>query len=224
MSERYGLDPSGAIARPDGTVLDPWQWLWRTTSDPIGGPWDLTARDALSHLASTGTVRRLPVAVIGPREATETQLATAEELGGALARLGLTVICGGKGGVMEATARGVTQGGGLAVGILPDGDWRAANPYIGLPLATGLNEARNAVIAKAAVALIAVGGSFGTLTEVAYGRHFGKPVIGLAGAPVVDGVVEVASVDAALSTLASALLALPGMSGQRCNKFTKHES
>lgn len=215
MEERYGISPSGAIARTDGRLLDSWNWLWQPAGDRSPGPCDLSAVEAIAHLARSGKARRLPVAVIGPREATVEQMVLAEATGRALGALNLTVICGGKGGVMEAAARGVSAAGGLAVGILPDGDWRAANPFIGLPLATGLSEARNAVIAKAAVALIAIGGSFGTLTEVAYGRHFDKPVIGLAGAPAVDGVMTVATADEAVSLLAEALLTLPGMEADR---------
>jgi hypothetical protein len=146
------------------------------------------------------------VGVIGPREASHVRLATAEELGHALGGLGLTVMCGGKGGVMEAVCRGAKAAGGLTVGVLPDSDWRGANDFVDLPIATGLSEARNAVIAKAAVALIAVGGSYGTLTEVAYGLHFGKTVLGLCDPPLVEGLERVPDVPCAIARLAAGLL------------------
>ena len=116
-------------------------------------------------------------------------MATAEAVGAGLAVLGLTVLCGGREGVMEAVCRAAAQAGGLTVGLLPDDDWRAANSHVRVPLATGIGVARNAVIARAALALVAIGGGTGTLSEVAFGLQFGRPVFGLAGAPRVEGVV-----------------------------------
>jgi uncharacterized protein (TIGR00725 family) len=146
--------------------------------------------------------------VIGPREASPAQLALAEEVGRGLARMGLVVVCGGRQGVMEATCRGVAAAGGSSIGILPEADPAMANPHVGIVLATGIGEARNALIARAAFCLIAIGDSFGTLSEVAFGRQFGKRVVGLAGAARVDGVVHVADAQSALAEVARAALAL----------------
>lgn len=209
----YRLGAAGAVYRLPGSRLDPWAWRWAAVPD--GPPADAVpagAVQALAHLAPADGVRRLPVAVIGPRAATADQAAIAQTLGHRLGGLGLTVVCGGKGGVMAAVAKGARAAGGLTVGLLPDADWRGANPDVMLPIATGLSEARNVVIARCAVVLVAVGGSYGTMTEIAYGLHFGRTVIGLAGAPALDGLELVADVDAAVARLAEALLTLPGMS------------
>lgn len=205
----------GRVWNADGRRLDPWAWRW--SPEPEAVPAAAATSDAQAALAAlaggeSGAVRRLPVGVIGPREATAEQVVAAEALGRGLGGLGVTVLCGGKSGVMEALCRGAHDAGGLTVGLLPDSDWRGANRFVTLPIATGLSEARNAVIAKAAVALVAVGGSYGTLTEVAYGLHFGKPVFGLCDPPSVEGLERVASVAQALACVADSLLALAEMS------------
>ncbi|HVF62521.1 MAG TPA: TIGR00725 family protein [Casimicrobiaceae bacterium] len=131
---------------------------------------------------------RVPIGVIGPRQASSEQLAIAYAVGEGLAARGYPVLCGGREGVMEAVCRGVASRGGIAIGLLPDGDWASANAYVTLAVATGLGEARNAVIARGAFCLIAVGDSLGTLSEVALGLHFGKRVFGLCGAAAIAGV------------------------------------
>jgi len=143
----------------------------------------------------SGTSLRAPIGVIGPREATEEQLAAAEAIGAGLAAMGLTVLCGGRQGVMEATCRGVAREGGISVGLLPEPDASAANPYVTIALATGIGEARNALVARAAHCLVAIGDSYGTLSEVALGLQFSKTVIGLAGAARVPGVRHVDGVE-----------------------------
>jgi uncharacterized protein (TIGR00725 family) len=139
----------------------------------------------------SGHPRRVPIGVIGPRDATPAQLAAATEVGELLARCGLVVICGGRQGVMQAVCEGVARNGGTSIGLLPDTDPALANPYVTVAVACGIGEARNALIARAALCLIAIGDSYGTLSEVALGRHFGKRVIGLEGAARVEGVVHV---------------------------------
>ncbi len=120
----------------------------------------------------------------------------ARELGKELARRGAVVVCGGLGGVMAAVAQGVQEGGGVCLGILPDGDRRRANPYLTYSIATNLGHARNILIAHSAEALIAVDGSYGTISEAAVGLKLGKPVIGLQvdwdlpGMQRADGVAE----------------------------------
>jgi uncharacterized protein (TIGR00725 family) len=147
----------------------------------------------------SGHPLRVPIGVIGPRAATAAQLAVAEGLGEGLASRGYVVVCGGREGVMEAVCRGVAARGGIAVGLTPDTDPALANPHAAVVLATGIGEARNAIIARASFCLIAVGDSHGTLSEVALGLHFGKTVIGIAGAAQLPGVESATSTDDALS-------------------------
>jgi len=119
------------------------------------------------------------IAVVGGSSATPQEAAAAEGVGRALGERGAILICGGRGGVMEAACRGAKEAGGFTVGILPGADVREANPYVDLPIATGMGQARNLIIACTAQAVIAVGGSFGTLSEIAYALRFGVPVVGL---------------------------------------------
>ena len=100
-------------------------------------------------------------------------------MGELLAQHGAIVICGGLGGVMEAVCRGAKSKGGLTVGILPGQDASTANPWVDIPVVTGLGEARNVIVAKSAQAVIAIGGGYGTLSEIAYALKSGIPVIGL---------------------------------------------
>ena len=124
------------------------------------------------------------VAVIGAGEAADGARAQAHALGAALAGAGAIVVCGGHGGVMESAARGAVEAGGLTVGILPGTDASEANPWITVPLPTGMGEARNALVVRAAEAVIAVGGEWGTLSEIALARKMGIPVATLGAAPV----------------------------------------
>lgn len=167
------------------------------------------AKDALRWLSRDGGARALPVAVVGPRSANAVQLATAEAVGRALAELGVPLLTGGRKGVMEAASRGAFNAGGLTIGFIPDEDWRAANPYVTLPLATGLGPARNVLIARSAEALIAIGGEYGTLSEMAFGMHFGKPVFSLCDAPAVVGVTVCTDVEDCMTRLAESLLRCP---------------
>ncbi len=213
LSKKFFVDPTtGTVHREDGAAFDPWLWQWRAGGTPPPEPAASAAEEALGAIMRSAKARRVPVGVIGPREATKKQESTAEVLGGRLGALGLTVICGGREGIMAAIAKGVRNGGGLSVGLLPGSDWRGANADIELPIATGLGEARNMIIAKSCAVLVAIGGSYGTLSEVAYGLHFGKLVLGLEGAPDVEGVRHVDSVEDAVSALAMHLLSEPNLS------------
>lgn len=168
--------------------------------------------DVLSAAAwlqkESGHPLRVPVGVIGPREATQEQLATALHVGELLADCGFVVICGGRHGVMQAVCEGVARAGGTSIGLLPDTDPAQANPFVTVALATGIGEARNALIARAAFCLVAIGDSFGTLSEVALGRQFGKLVVGLDGAAQVDGVRHVADAREAVERVAAAALGI----------------
>ena len=119
------------------------------------------------------------VAVIGGGEVDPEVAALAYEVGWELARRRAVVICGGLGGVMEAVARGVQEAGGVSIGILPDPDRHRANPYLTYTIPTNLGHARNVVIVHAADAVIAVDGSYGTISEAAIALKLGKPVVAL---------------------------------------------
>jgi len=119
------------------------------------------------------------IAVVGAGQATVEQEADAEAAGRTLAESGAVVVCGGLGGVMEAACRGARDAGGTTLGILPGADRAAANPWVSVAVATGLGEARNALVVRAADAVVAVGGEFGTLSEIALALKAGKPVVGV---------------------------------------------
>ena len=116
------------------------------------------------------------IAVCGASAATDPEIRVAEAVGRLLAARGAVVVCGGLGGVMEGVCRGAAGAGGLTVGLLPGDDPEAANPGVGLALATGLGELRNGLIARACRGMIAIGGGYGTLSEVAFMLRLGRPV------------------------------------------------
>jgi len=119
------------------------------------------------------------IAVIGGSKPAPGEAELAEEVGRELAGRGVVVICGGLGGIMEAVCRGASAEGGLTIGILPGDSSQAANPYVQIPIVTGMSYARNVVVVKSAQAVIAIGGSYGTLSEIAHALQAGIPVIGL---------------------------------------------
>ncbi len=127
------------------------------------------------------------VAVIGGSSATRPVLQAAFETGAEIMKAGFTLICGGLGGVMEAACRGaasvVGSGSGRIIGVLPGYDKNAANPYVGLVIATGIGYARNSIIVSSADAVIAIGGGSGTLSEVALAWQYDKPIVILRGLP-----------------------------------------
>ncbi|GAA1579907.1 hypothetical protein GCM10009678_73270 [Actinomadura kijaniata] len=128
----------------------------------------------------------IQVSVCGPREAAPQDVANAREIGRLLGERGAAVICGGYGGVMEAAAEGASSVGGLVVGVLSGPTRGGATPYLTVAIPTGMGEARNAVIALAGDAVIVVGGSWGTLSELALARRNGTVVVQLGGWRVVD--------------------------------------
>lgn len=133
--------------------------------------------------------RKPIIGVIGSGRVTPEGYATALEVGRLIAEAGAVLVCGGLGGVMEAASRGCAEAGGLVVGILPGGDAGEANAYVGIPVATNMGHARNAVIAHTAGALIAVEGEYGTLSEMAIGLKLGRRVIALEDRFSIKGVV-----------------------------------
>ena len=147
------------------------------------------------------------VAVCGPDPAPEGIAAQAESVGRGLARAGAVLVCGGLGGAMEAAASGAAAEGGLVVGLLPGIDRSAANDFVDVALPTGMGEMRNALIVRAADAVVAVGGEFGTLSEIALALKAGKPVVGLGtweltrgSGDAADEIVRVADSEEAVET------------------------
>jgi uncharacterized protein (TIGR00725 family) len=149
----------------------------------------------------------LSIAVCGPDPAPDQQVeAQAEAVGRLIARAGAVLVCGGLEGVMEAACRGAVAEGGMTVGILPDLDRRRANRYLTYSIPTGMGEMRNTLLVRAADALIAIAGEFGTLSEIAFALKTGVPVVGLgtwelskAGGRAVDAFVRVATPEDAVT-------------------------
>ena len=137
------------------------------------------------------------VAVVGPSEATAEELSTAEAVGAGLARSGAIVVTGGRGGVMAAASRGAMESGGTTVGILPGANRDEANDWVTVAIPTGLGELRNGLVVRAADAVIAVGGAYGTLSEIALALKTGTPVIGV-GSWEIEGVHAVTSAEEAV--------------------------
>jgi uncharacterized protein (TIGR00725 family) len=138
------------------------------------------------------------IGVIGGSEASPDVLMLAEQVGCLIAKTGSVLVCGGLGGVMEAAARGAKAEGGLTVGIVPGGDRADANDHIDVAIATNMGHARNAVIAYTCDALIAVGGHYGTLSEIGFGLALGKKVIGLKSWDIDPGIIPARDPDDAV--------------------------
>jgi uncharacterized protein (TIGR00725 family) len=133
------------------------------------------------------------VAVVGPGDgATEAETDAARQVGRLLAERGVIVVCGGLGGVMAAACEGAAERGGLTVGLLPGAERDEGNPYLTVALPTGIGELRNGLIVRACDAMIAIGGSWGTLSEIALAKRTGKPVITLNGWTI-DGQLDTAA-------------------------------
>lgn len=131
--------------------------------------------------------RQSIVAVCAPGAPSAEEASAAEVVGRALAERGAILVCGGLGGAMAAACRGAKAAGGMTIGILPGTDPTAANPWIDVPICTGLGQARNVIVVASGQATIAIGGGIGTLSEIAFGLRLGRPVILLGGwAPILD--------------------------------------
>jgi hypothetical protein len=147
------------------------------------------------------------VAVIGASQATAADLEDAGEVGRLLGEAGAVVVCGGRGGVMAAVSRGAAQAGGLVVGMLPGDGREDANEWVTVAIPTGLGELRNGLIIRSADAVIAVGGAYGTLSEIALALQAGLSVQGLHS-------WEITGVDAASSPRAAVAAALAAGQGR----------
>jgi len=119
------------------------------------------------------------IAVIGGSQCSKKEAQLGEEVGRELALRGAVLVCGGLGGIMRAACKGASSAGGTTIGILPGESRQSANPYVQIPIVTGLGEARNVIVVKSAQAVIAIGGSYGTLSEISHALKNGIPLIGL---------------------------------------------
>jgi uncharacterized protein (TIGR00725 family) len=119
------------------------------------------------------------IGVIGGSDVSPQIAKLAEEVGHEIARQGAVLVCGGMGGVMEAACKGASSEGGLTIGIIPGDSRESANEYVKIPIVTGIGYARNVAVVKSSQAIIAIDGSYGTLTELGYALQSGIPVIGL---------------------------------------------
>ena len=131
------------------------------------------------------------IGVIGGSDVSPQIAKLAEEVGREIARRGAVLVCGGMEGVMEAACKGASDEGGLTIGILPGDSREIANKYVQIPIVTGIGYARNVAVVKSSQAIIAIDGSYGTLTEIGYALQSGIPLIGLNTWSVsIDGRVE----------------------------------
>ncbi|MDF1544328.1 MAG: TIGR00725 family protein [bacterium] len=146
--------------------------------------------------------RKPVVAIIGAGKCSKKLRDMAHEAGKHIAENGGVVVCGGMGGIMEGAARGAREGGGLTIGILPTDKKEDANEFIDIVIPTGFGEARNLMVVRSADAVIAFPGKYGTLTEMAFALHAGKPLISVSAWKLGD---EIRQVD---SPLEAAKLAL----------------
>jgi uncharacterized protein (TIGR00725 family) len=163
--------------------------------------------------AGAGRTRQVSVIGVGDCEQTSEVALLAEEVGRRLAEAGVKVVCGGLGGVMEAAARGATEAGGTAIGIVPGVSVEDANPHCTHVVAGAVGYARNLAVVASGDAVIAVGGEWGTLSEIGHARTFDKTVVALrswdlGGRDKMEGVAGVIPVDDAAEAVAAALEAI----------------
>jgi uncharacterized protein (TIGR00725 family) len=143
--------------------------------------------------------RRPAIAVIGGGDGASVEvLELAHQVGLEIGAHGATLICGGRGGVMEASARGASERGAHTIGILPGYEHGAANPYIEFVIATGMGEARNAVVIGSADAVIALAGEGGTLSEIGFALKLGRPLVALRAWPQIEGIEHADEPEAAV--------------------------
>lgn len=119
------------------------------------------------------------IGVIGPGDASKEECRLAEEVGKEIAKRGHTLLCGGMGGVMEAASRGAKSEGGLTVGIIPGESKHSGNQYIDVPVVTAMGHGRNIIVVRSSDSVIAIGGSYGTLSEIAFSLRLEIPIIGI---------------------------------------------
>ncbi|WP_406657848.1 TIGR00725 family protein [Methanolobus sp. ZRKC2] len=136
---------------------------------------------------------KIQIGVIGASTCAAGLQVKAEEVGYEIAKRGAFLICGGLGGVMEASAKGAKRACGTTVGIVPGCSRQSANPYIDIAILSNMGHARNAIIAQSCDALVAVGGEYGTLSEIAFSLKMGKTVVTLESKWEIEGTIKASS-------------------------------
>jgi uncharacterized protein (TIGR00725 family) len=155
--------------------------------------------------------RTVQISVIGGSEGDREILEDAEVVGRGIAEAGAVLVCGGRTGVMEAASRGASEAGGTVLGVLPTTDPEDANPYITHVIATGVGHARNLAVAASGDVVIAIGGEWGTLSEIAFARRLGRPVVALRSWPLRNrigtdvGIIETEAPDRAVEAALEAV-------------------
>lgn len=149
--------------------------------------------------------KKMIIGVIGAADATSKGLESAYQVGRLVAENGAVLVCGGLGGVMEAASRGCSEAGGDVLGILPGNCASTANPYVSLPIVTGMGHARNVIIAQTAGALIAIEGEHGTLSEIAIGLKLGKVVVQLNSWPQISTTAQAQTPEQAMDLVLTGL-------------------
>jgi uncharacterized protein (TIGR00725 family) len=155
--------------------------------------------------------QQIQISVVGGAEAEPDILRDAEAVGRGIAEAEATLICGGRTGVMEAASKGAAEAGGTVIGVLPTVSLADANEYVTHVIATGVGQARNLAVVASGDAVIAIGGEWGTLSEIAHARKLGRPVISLRSWPIENragsdvGIVEVEDPEAAVTAALSAI-------------------
>lgn len=133
------------------------------------------------------------IGVIGESETTGDKYELAYSVGREIARRGYVLVCGGLSGIMEGACRGAKDEGGLTVGVLPGTSHSEANPYVDIPIVTGMGHARNVIVVRSSRVIIAISGSFGTLSEIAIALKIGVPIVGLRTWEVSDEIRKAAT-------------------------------
>jgi uncharacterized protein (TIGR00725 family) len=150
-------------------------------------------------------MKRRIIAVLGGSRPDQQSIRIAEEIGSLIAQKGAVLITGGLGGVMQAASKGAKEKNGLVIGVLPTSEKDSANPYVDIPIVTGIGEARNSIIARTCDCAIAIDGKYGTLSEIAYCLMFEKPVIGIntwhIDAPIITAKDPVEAINLAANAL-----------------------
>jgi len=148
-----------------------------------------------------GIRKKVQVGVIGGNSGSEEVLKQAEIVGREIAKRGAVLVCGGMGGVMEAACRGAKSEGGITIGIIPTGNKNDANKYVDYVIATDMGMARNAIIINSVSGVIAVGGKYGTLSEIGFALQKGIPVVSLSSWTVTSDIIKADNADNAVSVL-----------------------
>ena len=146
----------------------------------------------------------IAIAVIGGNQCSEDEAEQAAAVGRGIAEAGAILVCGGRGGVMAAACKGARGAGGLTIGLLPGEERDEANPDVLLPIPTGLGIGRNLLVINSALAVIAIGGRYGTLSEIAFALQLEKPLFGLGSWPEIPGMVTVSRAEEAVRCAVSA--------------------